>query len=439
MKGKATLILTDKDTGKTVKKLEEHNMVTNALSKLVQLPHMASINMPNINFYTKLFPIWNNLLTGVVMFENSLEENAYKFMIPPTVKPVGSAGREYTGTNPKRGTLNLSQSGPIENGYRFVWDFAPEKAVGTIRSIGLTNPMFANIGFSDEHSTGMGMTALPQYMDTASNSSSIPIASIPWTFFGKIKNNDYYSFRMLAGAVTLYINRSPDISALKILDTTDAFLTPVTISEIPVSLPFTVTNLLYHFYNPSDDILYFFNSTTDSLRTVNIFEYAGVDPDTGAVVKHGSVQMPYVRVYTTLAFAHFNNRFYVCITSSADNALFVFNSAGQLVENRSLNAGHTFDFFVSNGYLMCTESLTGYYGKFFVDHPEYFTCYSDNQRHANSENIALPYSVRYTPDQNKTNLLLTLRTDYLATVNNLSEPLEKTDRHALQIRYELTN
>ena len=32
-----------------------------------------------------------------------------------------------------------------------------------------------------------------------------------------------------------------------------------------------------------------------------------------------------------------------------------------------------------------------------------------------------------------------LRTDYLATINNLASPLEKTDQHALQVRYEITN
>ncbi|MCH5205430.1 MAG: hypothetical protein J1F09_00665 [Oscillospiraceae bacterium] len=439
MKGKATLILTNKDTGRIVKQIEEHNMVTHALDKILQVPDIVKINMPTTDYYGKLFPLWSNLLSGIVLFGNNLEENAYKFMIPPNVTPIGSAGKEYTGANPKRGTLNLSQSGPIENGYRFVWDFAPEKAVGTIRSLGLTNYLYGNLGFSEDTGTDKAFTVNPQFMNAMNNTSIYPFINVPGTFYGKIENNNYYSFWLASGGITLYINKAPDLSALKILDSAAEMMEPVTVSQIPVTLPFTVTNVAHHFYDPNTDILYFFCNEMDSSRKYNIFHYAGVNVNTGAVIRQGSASITFEQAYNYLGFAFFNNRFYVSLNSIPASRMLVFDPSGQLIETKELPANHALDFFVADGYLMASESYSGILHKKYVDYNNIPMLYSDINRNTTCGNISLPYAVKYNVNSSKSNLGLVLRTDYLATINNLSEPLEKTDRHALQIRYEITN
>jgi hypothetical protein len=38
----------------------------------------------------------------------------------------------------KRGSLNTTESGAVENGYKFVWDFATDKANASINSLALT-------------------------------------------------------------------------------------------------------------------------------------------------------------------------------------------------------------------------------------------------------------------------------------------------------------
>ena len=439
MKGKATLILTDKDTGKIVKKIEENNMVTRALDNLLKIPDIVKINMPTTNFYEKLLPIWESLLSGIVLFGNNLEENAYKFMIPPNVTPIGSAGKEYTGTNPKRGTLNLSQSGPIENGYRFVWDFAPEKAVGTIRSLGLTNYLYGNLGFSEEGGADRTLTTPPQFMNSSNNSSLFSFMSVPGTFYGKVENNSYYSFKLASGSVTLCNNKTPDLNALKILDSAAELLNPVTISEIPVTLPFALANVTHHFYDPNTDILYFFCSELDSTRKYNIFRYAGVNVNTGAVIRQGSGSIPYEQSYYYFGFAVFNNRFYVSLNNSPYSRVLVFDMSGQLLVTKDLAANHSLDFFAADGNLMATETYTGIQHKKYMEYNNIPMLSSDANRHTTSTNFSLPYAIKYNTDTTRSSLALILRTDYLATINNLSEPLEKTDRHALQIRYEITN
>lgn len=439
MKGKATLILTDKDTGRIVKQIEEHNMVTHALEKILQIPDIVKINMPTTDYYGKLLPIWSNLLSGIVLFGNNLEENAYKFMIPPDVTPIGSAGTEYTGTNPKRGTLNLSQSGPIENGYRFVWDFAPEKAVGTIRSLGLTNYLYGNLGFSEETGTDKCFTTYPQHMSASYLTSNYSFMNVPGTFYGKIENNNYYSFMLTSGSITLYKNKAADPSALRILDSTADMTDPVTISQIPVSLPFTVSNISHNFYDPTTDTLYFFHYEIDSSRKLNIFRYAGVNPNTGAVTRQGLASIAYEQGYNYLGFAFFNNRFYVSLNSIPAARMMVFDASGQLLRTEELAPNHAMDFFAANGYLMASVSYSGIQHKKYVDYKNIPMLYSDTNRMTTCGNISLPYAVRYITNNTKSILSFILRTDYLATINNLSEPLEKTDRHALQIRYEITN
>ena len=444
MNGKATLILTDKDTGKIVRQAEEHNMVTNALSSILNVPALALLNLPTVNFYGKLLPLWQNLMSGVVLLGNTMEENADKFMIPPTVTPIGAAGAAYTGTNPMRGTFNTSQSGPIDNGYRLVWDFAPEKAVGTIRCIGLTNLLFANLGFSTDYSlSGMGLSTLPQNMDGTNASAVVTLVSVPGTFYGRVRNNDYYSFKFTSGSadVFLWVNRISDLSSIKIPDTAPDFLNPSTVSEINVTLPFAMTNVNLHFYNHTEDILYFFANTTDTTRTVNIFRYAGVNPETGKIVKSGSAQIPYITVSdNSVSFAVFNNKFYAAACTNTESRIYIFSaSSGELIESRETDKSNSIDLYMFNGYLMASQNQSGSYFKFFADYPEYTKLCSDNLRQQTVNGISLPYAVRYNSNATTTNVMLILRTDYMATINNLSQPIEKTDRHALQIRYEITN
>ena len=70
------------------------------------------------------------------------------------------------------------------------------------------------------------------------------------------------------------------------------------------------------------------------------------------------------------------------------------------------------------------------------DEPVYLPNISmfDNYQLHENKNIHYPFVAANSGQ----NLFIMLRTDYLATINNLSEPIEKTDQHALQVRYELT-
>lgn len=54
--------------------------------------------------------------------------------------PVAYASNDVNATtNTKRGSMNLTESKTLENGYRFVWEFTPSQGNGTIAAVGLTS------------------------------------------------------------------------------------------------------------------------------------------------------------------------------------------------------------------------------------------------------------------------------------------------------------
>ena len=76
MHGKATLILTDKDTGRVVKQIEEHNMMTNALSNLFNLPPLIAYDTSSKYLFNGFLPMYNHALKGLVLFSENIPENA---------------------------------------------------------------------------------------------------------------------------------------------------------------------------------------------------------------------------------------------------------------------------------------------------------------------------------------------------------------------------
>lgn len=144
LKGHTKIELTNIHTGE--KEVVEHNnMFTNALQNLINGMVFHGINITN---YT---PIYNTLLGGVILFSQPLEEDADKYTLSclPDKGLTGYANTEVnSGTDTSRGSFNSTESGEIENGYRYVWDFSTSQGNGEISALGLTsndggaNPMY---------------------------------------------------------------------------------------------------------------------------------------------------------------------------------------------------------------------------------------------------------------------------------------------------------
>ena len=145
LKGESIIELTDVRTGER-EFYKDTNMVTNALSDVINCSS-AWLADRVYNMAQYMYPIYENLLGGVVLFPEQLEENPEKYWAPYSLDPVGFASNvANTGSDTRRGSINVNESGPVLNdagdkmGYKYVWDFSTSQGNGQIASICLTHP-----------------------------------------------------------------------------------------------------------------------------------------------------------------------------------------------------------------------------------------------------------------------------------------------------------
>lgn len=148
-KGKTRIELTDVNTGE-VEVHEDENMVTNVLSDFF------SHNIEGMLFYIStygsdmngnMFPICKNAIGGILLFADPINEDANAYYAPSANPCTGYASNDVNATaNVMRGSMNLTETTELSNGYKFVWDFATSQANGTISCVALTHKM-GGIGY----------------------------------------------------------------------------------------------------------------------------------------------------------------------------------------------------------------------------------------------------------------------------------------------------
>ena len=87
-----------------------------------------------------LLPICPNMIGGILLFPSAINEAVDNIYLPSTNLPVAYASNDVNATaNTRRGSMNLTESMALTNGYKFVWEFTASQGNGTIAAIGLTS------------------------------------------------------------------------------------------------------------------------------------------------------------------------------------------------------------------------------------------------------------------------------------------------------------
>ena len=152
LKGTMVMELTDVNTSE-VETVTEENMVTNAVNNILGLNPMG-IFYCEAKYSTgmvwtgTLLPICPNMIGGILLFSKALEENADNIYVQSDNLPVAYASNNVNSTaNTARGSLNLTESKKLDNGYKFVWEFTPSQGNGTIAAVALTSALGGQNGF----------------------------------------------------------------------------------------------------------------------------------------------------------------------------------------------------------------------------------------------------------------------------------------------------
>lgn len=152
LKGTAVIELTDVNTSEVETYMEE-NMVTNAVNNILGLNPMAIFYCEDdyntgIVWTDNLLPICPNMIGGILLFSKALEENADNIYVQSDNLPVAYASNNVNSTaNTARGSLNLTESKALDNGYKFVWEFTASQGNGTIAALALTSALGGQNGF----------------------------------------------------------------------------------------------------------------------------------------------------------------------------------------------------------------------------------------------------------------------------------------------------
>jgi len=144
LKGNMVMELTDVNT-QEVETITEENMITDAVNHILGTNPMGVFYCEaqystGMVWQENLLPICPNMIGGILLFSKTLEEKADNIYPASDNLPVAYASNDVNSTaNTARGSLNLTESKKLDNGYKFVWEFTPSQGNGTIAAIALTS------------------------------------------------------------------------------------------------------------------------------------------------------------------------------------------------------------------------------------------------------------------------------------------------------------
>lgn len=429
MKGKATLILTDPQSGEEVKRIEETNMATRVSEKLLDIPRcgiFSEMNFPAI--LSGFLPRWEKQFGGIMLLGSNVDENKELVTPPEGFVPIGTAGGAYGGTDVHRGTLNLNETGPTENGYRLVWDFGTDRANGVIKCIGLTARFFGNIGFDADREHTQSIFCQPQYSGDSTTNAGTPVAMCyNGIFVCNVEPNEYITVGASGKDVSVNKLTLPDPDAIT-LGCTPSDVGTQTLAAF--TLPFTV-DIQTRFYDPDTNTVYFFSRESVDNGTDRI-TYVGIDLDTMTQGAAKSVTMEncngvWLAVRRGKIYRYFGDH------------ISVMDGTGAVLETIPAEEGSNAYFYVYDDHLYYAfSSGTGHFHA-RVDIAQKNGSAGIEGFPIYSKFVKAPYLLFSTRRSSNTQLFLMMDHCYMATINNLADPLEKTDRHALKIIYEISD
>lgn len=146
IKGKSIIELYNSNT-KVKEKYVNENIVTNALSILFNQNYKAGTN----SMFSNLLPLYKKALGGIILFDNTIEENVNTVIAPNTVGCTGYASNDtYGSSDLNRGSMNSAETKLLDNGMQLVFDFATSQANGDIGCISLTSAEGGKIGYGSK-------------------------------------------------------------------------------------------------------------------------------------------------------------------------------------------------------------------------------------------------------------------------------------------------
>ena len=154
LKGVCSIEIRNED-GSLAQKTTDENMVTNFISNLINPDYEFFKGLFDKNvmeFDYALYPLIDKVIGGVFLFGDTLPEDPdYRI---PKAPLIGHASSTYQHNIPTAGLFNQNESTVLSDtegnikGFKYVWDFATDKANGAIKCVSLTTGKAGSKGYS---------------------------------------------------------------------------------------------------------------------------------------------------------------------------------------------------------------------------------------------------------------------------------------------------
>ncbi len=458
LKGKSVIELTDVKTNKK-EIYEDENLITNAVPDLLRL-NPSGLMYPifqntSAEYKEEIFPIANKLYGGILLFENKLEEDPDK-IIPPSDNPIiGYASNNVNPTdNPLRGSANLTESVPLKNGYKFVWDFSTSQANGRISSLALTHYRAGRFYYGNNFNRNAYLLLNRTYHDVSRDIQRVYLGMVE----GNPKNNVF---------ISLWPRKNKTLEVVKFKESYSSIgLTDSVIGSRFQEIEKTIIDLteyygdLYYwnngaFYDGKDGYWYGFltesNSDSGLIRRIKIKkdDYStqvdqwdlgdvrlydlGSYPREDSSYAHRSIGSVIKEGYLYAINRNLNKIYKININNPVDISFMNLGFKSDFTKGSS-----TYSYMYQWG-----DHILGYDFTITKD-DKIIKNYGQDYSGAEFEYIRTPtvemgpFRIGYGMNSETLYKCLYLHTPYLGTINNLSSPILKTADKTMKITYTLT-
>lgn len=465
LKGKTKIELRDVHTGE-VEVIEEENMVTNALQYIFN--PMGYVKAADPMFTTEYVNYYKTLTGGLLLLNKALDENADNISLPGDVEQTGCAVYDQQNSSGQtlRGNFNATESEiDIENRrVKYVYDFDTAEGNGTIACVALTHALggYGNRGLDVEptrelypyyKSIGSGLL---RYTGTNSGingqdrtmSYTTYGTGIKWIVKIDASTDSVYYFTITSTTSVRISRYRANIHTISLFDRPGAVRTLLEETDITFTQAISQQYFSYN-YDEETDKLYIVSGSSYSVSNGGSFVVTEIDMANGYAVKQyamvnkigSAMRLGYERsdVYCYRGYLYFQNygygvKFYIYRQE-------IGNSAN--IQKIDVEVRQSEPVMARNGrlYFECASSYSGSYccyiintDNFTMRYPETYEVFDANDRQYVP---VIRYPLTYYLTCGSSNGIFAIRTDYLATINNLSSPVVKTADKTMKVTYTL--
>lgn len=460
LKGKMIIEMTDVHTGET-EKVIEHNMITNALSEIFKPLGLSKSPSILLNSFA---PYYQKLLGGILLFDKAIEENPNNIYPPADTALIGCAayGTQNNTKGTKRGGYNQTESelNLTDRYMKFVYDFTTSQANGTISSVCLTHLYGGYTSYGGADAVLSSSFPLGARVDdgslqyvytdytnakTGDKYSGYTVGTTELLFLIDRENDIAYYFRIDSASKITIVKRRAYLKSVSVL--TSPYTRKEYVEEIAVEdLTINTAYVAYNFDHATNCL--YITSATSSYKSANgTFVITKIDISDWSVSTYSMTNTTGVNINTSgMRFAFCHNGYVYLKTYSSPYEVYKFeigNSANVVKMKRNSTTG-------VGGQAQLAVNGRIYYENYYSNYTLHIAN-EETDEILNPENAYIycgssKYMYCYTPVLNEpmlyfvssgssTTIGYIILLNYLATINNLPEPVTKTSDKTMKVTY----